>query len=96
MALWRYGWICVVWLPILVLAVTTQSSEDSILPWPAVVGDRNPAVPHLVIEFVPGVFIIEDRRVLFPCFSRSLLLHEHLLGALADRPSDDIFFHRGD
>jgi len=26
----------------------------------------------------------------------SLLLHEHLLGALADRSSDYIFFHRGD
>ena len=91
----RDGWIYVVWLPILVAAVSTKSSKSCILPGPTVAFDRNPAVPHLVIEKVPGVFIIEDRCVLWPGFVYSLLLPESLFGALSDRPSDDICFHRG-
>lgn len=92
----RYGRIYVVWLPVSVAAVSTEGAKSSILLVPAIVGDRNPAVPHLHIESVPGVFIVENRRVLLPCLSDGFLLHEHFLGALADSSSEALFFHRSD
>ena len=83
-------------LPIFVLTVTTQGTESSILPGSAVARDRDPAVSYLLIESVPGVFVVKDWLVFLPRFAFWLLLHEHFLGALADRLSGNIFFHRGD